>query len=112
MDSLETMEIPGLSRNPHTPFHPLSIVSKESIDTLTEGCSVGVCGPLDNPRISIVSDGSIDTLTEGGKVYVDVGTLLGSPWCLYGDHRYSGKVYVDLGTILGSPWCLRSPKII
>ena len=35
----------------------------------------GACGYLDNPGISIVSMESIDTLTEGGMVHVDPWTI-------------------------------------
>ena len=56
----------------------ISVVSKESKDTLTEGGKV-YYGSWDNPRISIVSKESIDTLTEGGMVCVDPWTIPGSP---------------------------------
>ena len=39
----------------------------------------GVCGSLDNPRISIVSKESKDTLSEGDMVDVDLWTIPESP---------------------------------
>jgi hypothetical protein len=38
-----------------------------------------MCGSPDNPRMSIVSKESKDTLTEGGLVCVDPGTIPGCP---------------------------------
>jgi hypothetical protein len=57
----------------------MSIVSKESKDTLTEGGLVYACRSRDNPRMSTVSKESKDTLTEGGLVCVGPQTIPGCP---------------------------------
>ena len=77
MESIDTLTeggmvygIPGQSRDLHSVY---------GVHRYSDRGLLGVCGSLENPGISIVSLESIDTLTEGGMVYVDPWTIPGSP---------------------------------